>query len=729
MDLQTLAAALAISDKRIAASSPSASSEPPDAPKENDLWVDTGVSPTMMRRWRGADVTTEREYTYDMQGCAKNLIPPPASAQTVDGITYTPQADGTVIASGTCSGTRSLALYEGVLPPGEYTISGGADGMQVILAVIDDRDLWVRTIVYSSGGVARTATVNALSGSEAYHRVYLQPLSALVGTQVNNIVVSPQLESGSTATSFEPYKDVPFLALDNGVGQIQSMAVEAGCRAKQLKRRNLLQPVYTTQTINGVTFTVNEDGSVTIDGTATSRAQYSITVTTASRPQVFAGQTFTLFNVEGADQSFYSYAMSVEQDVRLDSSSKTFTMTQDDTLYIAIVVQAGKTVDNVTVYPQLELGSVATEYQPYVEVETISGRESVEVRACGKNLLQPVYTTQTINGVTFTVNSDGSVTINGTATARAQYPITRTTASYPQVFDGQTFTLFDVEGADQSFYSYAMSVEQDVRLDSDSKTFTMTQDDTLYIAIVALEGKTVNNVTVYPQLELGSVATAYEPYRLLGGGEITPSSPLYGLPGAEDTAEVSVDGDVLVTRRTAVLELDGTETNMSVVHTSTGYDRLNIVPAQPVKIVATPNALGNIRCSHYGTVTTGAQWNNGVEGIGVETTGQIMILDAGLATLDAWKTYLAAQAAAGTPVTIVYELAAPETETPADVDPIVPEKGQLNISTDADALSATVHGSGWDTISDQTGLLATIAQLTARVAALEQAAVNESTGG
>lgn len=45
MDLQTLAAALAISDKRIAASSPSASSEPPDAPKENDLWVDTGVSP------------------------------------------------------------------------------------------------------------------------------------------------------------------------------------------------------------------------------------------------------------------------------------------------------------------------------------------------------------------------------------------------------------------------------------------------------------------------------------------------------------------------------------------------------------------------------------------------------------------------------------------------------------------------------------------------------------
>ena len=79
--------------------------------------------------------------------------------------------------------------------------------------------------------------------------------------------------------------------------------------------------------------------------------------------------------------------------------------------------------------------------------------------------------------------------------------------------------------------------------------------------------------------------------------------------------------------------------------------------------------------------------------------------------------------------TSVYELATPTTETPDAVDPIVPQSEQVNLFTDGDALSATIHGSGWDTISDQAGLLATIAQLTARVAALEQAAVNESTGG
>ena len=630
---------------------PYISATPPEtAPEAGKLWLDEGVEPSVLRKWRGADVPTEREYTYDVQGCAKNLIPHLASAQTVDGVTYTPQADGTIIASGTCSGTGGLTLYEGILPPGEYTISGGVGGIQVILAVMDAADKWLRTIVYSLNGVARTAMVDVLSGSEAYHRVYLQPVSAVVGTQLNNIVISPQLETGDTATAFEPYQDIPFLSLDNEQGQIESVAVEAGCRAKQLKRRNLLQPVYITQTINGVTFTVNDDGSVTINGTATSRAQYSITRTTASRPQAFAGQTFTLFNVEGADQSFYSYAMSVEQDIRLDSSSKTFTMTQDDTLYIAIAVLAGKTVNNVTVYPQLELGSTATAYQPYVEVETISGRESVEVRACGKNLLQPVYTTQTINGVTFTVNDDGSVTINGTATSRAQYSITRTTASRPQAFAGQTFTLFNVEGADQSFYSYAMSVEQDIRLDSSSKTFTVTQDDTLYIAIVALEGKTVNNVTIYPQLELGSVATAYEPYRSMGGGTVTPTEPLYGLPGAEDTVEASVDGDVTVTRRT-------------------GYIASYNGESLPGRWISSHDVY-----AEGATPTTGAQ--------------------------------------------VVYELAAPETEALTAISPIVPQPGQLNLATDADAITATIHGSGWETVNDTSSIQDALANLDGDLASL-----------
>ena len=42
-------------------------------------------------------------------------------------------------------------------------------------------------------------------------------------------------------------------------------------------------------------------------------------------------------------------------------------------------------------------------------------------------------------------------------------------------------------------------------------------------------------------------------------------------------------------------------------------------------------------------------------------------------------------------MTIVYELATPTTETPADVDPIEPQIGEVNVFTDADSLNITLY--------------------------------------
>ena len=87
-------------------------------------------------------------------------------------------------------------------------------------------------------------------------------------------------------------------------------------------------------------------------------------------------------------------------------------------------------------------------------------------------------------------------------------------------------------------------------------------------------------------------------------------------------------------------------------------------------------------------------------------------------TVGAWKAYLAAQYAAGTPVTIVYELAAPETEALTAISPIVPQPGQLNLATDADALTATIRGSGWETVNDTNGIRAARADVGSDVAGL-----------
>ena len=70
----------------------------------------------------------------------------------------------------------------------------------------------------------------------------------------------------------------------------------------------------------------------------------------------------------------------------------------------------GNTVGGESVGDLVESGEHAGEYKVDVTVE-------------GKNLLQNTATSQTINGVTFTVNGDGSVTCNGTAIATAFFMI------------------------------------------------------------------------------------------------------------------------------------------------------------------------------------------------------------------------------------------------------------------------------------------------------------------
>lgn len=40
---------------------------------------------------------------------------------------------------------------------------------------------------------------------------------------------------------------------------------------------------------------------------------------------------------------------------------------------------------------------------------------------------------------------------------------------------------------------------------------------------------------------------------VVGGGTITPETPLYGINGAEDTVSVDMDGDISITRMTAYI--------------------------------------------------------------------------------------------------------------------------------------------------------------------------------
>lgn len=158
---------------------------------------------------------------------------------------------------------------------------------------------------------------------------------------------------------------------------------------------------------------------------------------------------------------------------------------------------------------------------------TIAGVSSVTVTRCGKNQIKMPYLSQgtgsaTIRDVTFkTDESTGIVTVTGTATGgdasfwlvgnttfmRLRKNETYFLSGCPSGGSADTyllpFTRYNLDG------SYGASLPNDIGSGSSA---SYTEDWKPIIAIRVKDGVTVSNLVFKPQLELGSVATSFEPY-------------------------------------------------------------------------------------------------------------------------------------------------------------------------------------------------------------------------
>lgn len=641
-------------------------------------------------------------------GCGKNLLKPQGNA-TVDGVTYTLQDNGTYLANGTVAGTGLLIMYKGVLPPGQYTISGGAGGIQVSLSVHKADGTYIRTICASHNGASTTGTVTELTGEEAYHQAFIQAVSAMVGQTVTNVVLSPQLEAGDTATAFEAYEDVPLLSLDNAQGQISQVEVEVGC---DVTSKNMID-------INSLTTTTNTSLSVRMDqlrvyttgdggtwrGGSTRnfvlRKGVSYTLS-AELVEYVSGDAYVA--IRNASDNKIIQALSLDFGTTPTTMSKTYTPDSNMTVYFTAFCSNDSVLTGDVTYReiQLEVGDEATAYEAY---KGLAGKDKITITACGKNLIDPgdLYTDNSkvemnVSGDSVRVYTTGA----GGIWLGASAPVfwIRKGVSYTLSAELANYVSGNARIGLRNVGTGTFLSEATVIFGSTpgtlTKTFTPESDEWVYLSALCTNSTVfVGDCTFADiQLEVGNAATDYEPYHDMGGGTVTPTEPLYGLPGAEDTVEVSVDGDVTVTRRTAVLVLDGTENWVRSLKNNHGYYyRLSVANIFQITTSIVPNLI----CSHYRTEAPSNQWGGTDSCISqnyiANMRTEVLIYDTNYAESDlaTWKSYLAAQKTAGTPVTIVYELAAPTTETPADVDPIEPNTGEVNVFTDADSLNITLY--------------------------------------
>ena len=262
-------------------------------------------------------------------------------------------------------------------------------------------------------------------------------------------------------------------------------------------------------TIRGIAFTRNSDGSITAKGTSSggnvSYTIYSMGTTNgikleSGKTYVFSGANFQLNGAIG--KSAISYP-------------QVYTAQYGDYISLVWLWYADGTTIDKTYYPQLEVGSTVTEYQPYQEQE-------YPITLPVENLVENSLVTSTPGSGISIVVDNGTIAFSGTATSTKWLTVCKKTLAEYGLSVGDTVTLsgcpqggatdkyymrgflHDSNGADLSSYLIDTGSGGSLTLPSNTADIEVT----IYVA----NGQNMDNLVFMPQLEKGSKANTYQPY-------------------------------------------------------------------------------------------------------------------------------------------------------------------------------------------------------------------------
>ena len=470
----------------------------------------------------------------------RNIIPYPYSqtTKTVYGVTFTDNKDGSIGISGTQDGSTSRP-YMGVgiwwgTDKKEGNIKIDANTYFTISANCSSDNAGIRYYVYDESGskladniVYGTATKTLKFDVDTWVALCIETAA---NSETYDCICKPQLELGTIAHAYEP-------SIESNVNLKKEID-----KTSTLQGQNLIPYPYdgTEGNTNGITWTVNDDGSVTANGTASKEAPYSL---------IYPYNLSTMKSLQLGNTYIISDGLTDEQHtnvgymqlVRYDKNNPTnwkygvssmkgteiYTANDENTLQygIRLIIRNGATANNITFKPMLEVGTMSHEYQP-TTISNTSLNERLSDQQ-GQNLIPyPYYRpdSYTNNGITWTVNDDGSVTANGTATATAHYTVFIGKLGL-EIGKNYVLTITTVKG--QASLYLANKNKQNINTDiaacrtvnnstlSVIFKYSQTDDfdrDELGLYIVA--GTTLTNCIIKFQLERGTIRHEYQPTTL-----------------------------------------------------------------------------------------------------------------------------------------------------------------------------------------------------------------------
>ena len=496
----------------------------------------------------GVYAADDKIYQVMGQNSAKNFIPFDldkikaknttgtwnGNVYSLNGIDFTFNSDGTVDASGTATETASVHYYDPVgLPPfgGDRILrltgcpSGGSNVKYKLMAYrVQAVDGSTGTAEDYGEGI-NLKWINDGSGTKG-----CITLSVYVGAGTVDMTFKPMLRLASdTDNTYQPYaKTNQELTAENEAltNQVKAMNNVYGAKnvldlTPRLKKN--VPATYITSFSN--------DGIV-LNGTVDSSTTLRINPAEDDNSFVLPQGTYVLSHKDGPSPSRTSITLrkngtNITTNNRLAAP---YEFEANGTDYFTVLFHVDAvTFNNAVVCPMICLKSfyeLDTSFEPYAKTnqeltqDTTALLDNLEVNGA-VNMLPNTAITQTINGVTFTVNDDGTIDVSGTATANANLVI----GSF-NVKAGTQYTISDgigtLEHDDVAGVMYATSVPAQgeaawywrtdyIGAPVDRRTAIANYDAVVTATIRIPSGATVN-YKFKPMFTLASYNEEYVPY-------------------------------------------------------------------------------------------------------------------------------------------------------------------------------------------------------------------------
>lgn len=422
----------------------------------------------------------------------------------------------------------------------------------------------------------------------------------------------------------------------------------------------------------GLTFTYDDNGVITISGTVSEELMANAIFGLCDTLTLPVG-TYTLSGFpsgSGLSSIMFIDEMGMKGIMCFDESPNTFTLEEEVTFTtcgIEFDMNAVGQEINATIRPMLNVGSTALPFEPYIEgfVDT----PVTEIKSTSGNLANiDVLPTKSLQTGLYNHNGTICVTISTvsdgvTAASKLGGRVTLRELC-PEMVAGEKYTLSaNTTGSAKYIYFNGASSRWDF-----GKSLTITDAQLDSNVVFYASGKGTSATITDFMVNRGAVALPFVPYDREFNTCVIPEAILthdgYGRGVELCSNEVDIGRGKFI-RRVKTIGFTGEENWTAYNGTIYMCNIADRIVNYNYKVSVCDRFVNRNKYDGMGSVFGSP--TTAVEGTYSEhTSDNRVFFKTSFTTLKKWTTYLAEQYAAGTPVTLVYAVVAPEEEDISD---------------------------------------------------------------